>query len=255
MSSEEARDYFEFIAQLGMTKHYGSLKATRALVDLCYIDGASYVLDVGCGVGATPAYLVRTVGCRVVGVDLVHRMIAQARARAKQEGVAARVELAVADARRLPFADNLFDAVITESVNVFFEDKAQVVREYARVTRPGGYVGMTEMTWLKEPPPELEETFRDLVYAQALDERGWKEVLEEAGLVDVAGDAYQMDLSQESRDRLKRYGVWGIVKVLLRMVALVLGDRRARRFMGGGVGALSKDLLDVMGYGVYAGRK
>lgn len=49
MSSEEARNYFEFIANLGLTKHYGSMEATRELVELCRIGNGQYVLDVGCG--------------------------------------------------------------------------------------------------------------------------------------------------------------------------------------------------------------
>lgn len=255
MSSEQARDYFEFIADLGMTKHYGSMAATRELVERCHIDTGDLVLDVGCGVGATPCYLAKSVGCRVVGVDLVGKMIEQSRARARKEGVGDRVEFGVADAQRLPFEDDLFDAVLSESVNIFFEDKGQAMREYVRVTRPGGYVGMTEMAWLKPPSAEVEETFRDLVYARALDSSGWKELMEEAGLQDVAGSAHPIDISQESKGRFERYGRWGIVKILLRTVAMLLGDRRSRRFMGGGVGALSQDLLDVTGYGVYAGRK
>jgi hypothetical protein len=32
-------------------------------------------------------------------------------------------------------------------------------------------------------------------------------------------------------------------------------DRRARQFVSDGTGALSKDMLKIVGYGVYAGRK
>jgi len=255
MSSENARDYFEFIANLGMTKHYGSMEATRELVELCRIGNGQYVLDVGCGVGATPCYLAKAVDCRVMGVDLVDKMIEQSRERAKVEGVEDRVEFRVADARKLPFEDNLFDAVIMESVNIFFDDKSQAMREYIRVAKPGGYVGMTEMTWLKPPSPKLEDTFKNMVYAQALDASGWKDLMEEAGLMDVVGSAHRIDIPLESKGRFERYGRWGIMKVMLKMLVMVFSDRRSRQFMKDGAGAASKDLLDVMGYGVYAGRK
>lgn len=255
MSSEIAREYFEFVANLGMTKHYGSMEATRELVELCRIGNGQYVLDVGCGVGATPCYLAKAVGCRVMGVDLVDKMIEQSRERAKAEGVEDRVEFRVADARKLPFEDNLFDAVIMESLNIFFEDKHQAMREYIRVAKPGGYVGMTEMTWLKPPSPELEDTFKSMVYAQALDASGWKDLMEEAGLMDVVGSAHRIDIPLESKGRFERYGRWGIMKVMLKMLVMVFSDRRSRQFMKDGVGAVSKDLLDVVGYGVYAGRK
>jgi ubiquinone/menaquinone biosynthesis C-methylase UbiE len=255
MSSDRAREYFQFVADLGMTKHYGSMEATRELIELCHIGSGQYVLDVGCGVGATPCYLAKAVGCRVVGVDLVERMIDQSRQRARAEGVENRVEFRVADAHDLPFQDGLFDAVIAESLNIFFDDKTPALREYIRVTKPGGYVGMTEMTWLKPPSPELEETFRRMVFAQALEAQGWKELLEGAGLRDVAGGAHRIDVSLESKGRAERYGRWGLAKIMLRMLGMLLGDPRARRFVKDGAGAVSRDLFDVMGYGVFAGRK
>lgn len=255
MSSEIARDYFEFIASLGYTKHHGSMEATRELVELCRIGNGQYVLDVGCGVGATPSYLAKAVGCRVMGVDLVDKMVEQSRQRAKVEGVEDLVEFRVADARKLPFEDSLFDVVITESVNIFFHNKVQVMREYIRVAKRGGYVGMTEMTWLRLPSPKMEDAFKGMADARALDASGWKHVMEEAGLTDVVGSAHRIDIPLESKGRIERYGRWGIMKVLLKILALVLSDRRSRQIMKDGVGALSKDLLDVVGYGVYAGRK
>ena len=255
MPSEEARDYFEFIADLGMTKHYGSMDATRKLIDLCHIEGDRLVLDVGCGVGATPCYLADAIGCRAVGIDLIAKMTVQSRRRARAAGVGERVAFAVADGGRLPFEDDRFDAVIAESVTVFFDDKRQPMREYIRVTKPGGYVGITEMTWLQPPAPDLAATFKELAYVQALDADGWQALLADAGLLDVGARAYRIDLAAESKGRLARYGPWGIVKILLRMLGMLVGSRRARRIMGGGVGALSKEALDVVGYGVYAGRK
>ena len=123
MSSDRAMEYFEIIAEGGITKHPGSMQATRELVQMCHIEAGKYVLDVGCGVGATPSYLAKKLGCRVMGVDLLDKMVEQARRRAKSDGVQDRTEFRVADARELPFEDDLFDAVITESVNIFFQDK------------------------------------------------------------------------------------------------------------------------------------
>jgi ubiquinone/menaquinone biosynthesis C-methylase UbiE len=225
MSSEIARDYFEFIANLGITEHYGSMEATRELVELCRISSGQYVLDVGCGVGATPCYLAKVADCRVMGVDLLEKMVEQSRERAKAEGVEDRVEFRVADARKLPFEDNLFEVVIMESVNVFFDDKSQAMREYIRVAKPGGYVGLTEMTWLKPPSPELEDTFKNMVFAQALDASGWKNLMEEAGLMDVVGSHHRIDIPLESKGRFERYGRLGLMKIMLNILVMVLSDR------------------------------
>jgi ubiquinone/menaquinone biosynthesis C-methylase UbiE len=138
---------------VGLTKHIGGVEATETLVKFCHIDQSKYVLDVGCGVGVTPCFIARRFGCRLVGVDISPKMVERSRERARKEKVADLVEFRVADAQDLPFEVGVFDAVITESVTAFPEDKQKAVDEYARVTRTGGYVGLNETVWLKVPPP------------------------------------------------------------------------------------------------------
>ena len=255
MPSTRARDYFEFLAEIGMTKHYGSMEATRELIELCHIGIGQIVLDVGCGVGATPSFLANKTDCRVIGLDLVERMLEKSREQAINEGVLERVEFLAGDGQNLPFKDDCFDAVIMESVNVFFSDKLAPTREYIRVTRPGGYVGFTEMTWLQPPYPEVENAFRRAAFATALDAAGWIDLLKEAGLKRVTGNAYQIDVPVESKGRIERYGRWNLLKTILKTLVSVITDRKSRSFINDGISGVSRDLLNVVGYGVYAGQK
>jgi ubiquinone/menaquinone biosynthesis C-methylase UbiE len=255
MPLEKARDYFEYLANLGLTKHFGSMEATRQLIDLCHIGSGAHVLDIGCGVGATPSYLAKALDCRVVGVDLLERMIEQSQDRVRRAKVGERVALAVADARNLPFQDATFDAVIMESLNVFFDEKLEAMREYLRVARPGGYVGITEMTWLRTPAPETAAYYKRVVYADSLEAGAWIELLEEAGLEDVVGSAQPVSIPQEAKGRFERYGGRGFVKVLVRALSAALSDRASRAFLKDVTQSLPKDMLADMGYGVFAGRK
>ena len=181
---ENKTTIFDFQAEVGLTKQLGGRKATDELIELCHIDKGSYVLDVGCGAGVTPSFIAKRYGCRVVGVDISEGMIERSKERSKREGVADRVEFRVADAQDLPFEDDLFDAVITESVTAFPEDKQGAVNEYVRVTKPGGYVGLNESTWLKvPPPPELVAwASQDLgANVKPLTSGDWVGLLERAG--------------------------------------------------------------------------
>lgn len=103
---EKQPTFFDFAAEVGLTKHIGGVEATEALVELCHIGPDSYVLDVGCGSGVTACFLAKRVGCRVAGVDILEAMVARSRERAGREKVADRVEFRVADAQALPFADS-----------------------------------------------------------------------------------------------------------------------------------------------------
>jgi len=132
--------FFDFAAQAGLTKHFGELEATEELIQHCQITENTHILDVGCGVGQTPVYIAKTVGARVTGIDINPGMIKRSKERAQKQGVTSLTEFREADAQDLPFPDNTFDAVITESVTAFPEDKQRAVNEYARVTKPGGMV-------------------------------------------------------------------------------------------------------------------
>ncbi|MCK5614337.1 hypothetical protein KAR91_71385 [Candidatus Pacearchaeota archaeon] len=97
--------------------------------------------------------------------------------------------------------------------------------------------------------------FKRAAFAEALDGSGWKELLNQAGLVNVVGNSYQLDLTRESKGRMERYGGWGVLKILFKMLATMFMDKKYRTYLKDGTSGLSKDLLKVVGYGVYTGQK
>ena len=177
--------YLEILAYLGMTRHLGAWNSTKELATLCHIENGKHILEVGCGTGKTASWYAKRRGCRVIGVDLSPRMIEWAKETAQREGVLNQVEFKTADARQLPFDDATFDAVLCESVLGFVPDKANALREFIRVCKPGGYVGMNESTWLAAPVPhEIVETLATAGFSGAqlitLDE--WSEILKYIGI-------------------------------------------------------------------------
>lgn len=257
---ESREQFFDFAAEVGLTKHLGGVEATEELITLCHIDADSYVLDVGCGAGATPVFLARKMGCRVVGVDISAGMVARSRERAQREGVTNQVEFRVADAQDLPFEDDVFDAVITESVAAFPADKQRVLNEVARVTRPGGCVGLNESTWLKIPPPPevVAWASQDLgATVSPLTSAAWVGLLEGAGLKDIAVKVSEIDVQGEARGIVRRYGCGGMLRVLRRMLGLYARNPAYRRFVAQvrRDGVAPENLNEYLGYGLYVGRK
>jgi demethylmenaquinone methyltransferase/2-methoxy-6-polyprenyl-1,4-benzoquinol methylase len=100
------------------------------------------VLDACCGTGDLAIASLRLVGStgRVTGLDFSERMLE--RARAKSDGV----EWIPGDALALPFADGSFDAATVGFGVRNLDDLDAGLRELRRVLRPGGRVGILEIT-------------------------------------------------------------------------------------------------------------
>ena len=257
---EKEEGFFDFAAEVGLTKHLGGVGATEELAALCHIVEGSYVLDVGCGAGATPCFLAKSYRCRVAGVDINEGMVERTTERAQRQGLADLVEARVADAQDLPFEEALFDAVITESVSAFPEDKQRAVNEYVRVTKPGGYVGLNESTWRKTPPPpELVAWVEQDVGANAepLTAADWVGLLKAAGLREIVSRIYDVNPRTETREIFRSYGLGGMLGLYRRILALYVRSPAYRKFVKQvrQTGLAPKSLSEYFGYGIYVGRK
>jgi SAM-dependent methyltransferase len=103
-------------------------------------------LEVGCGTGVFLPSMAQAVGSagHVDGVDHAGDLLRRARARLDAEGVSEIVSLVVADATRLPFPDDHFDAAHVERVLMHLPDPELALAEMRRVVKPGGVVVAAE---------------------------------------------------------------------------------------------------------------
>src|SRR5579875_1559855 len=123
------------------------------------------VLEIGCGAAQGGRY-VASRGARVVATDLAAGMLRQATA--IDAGAKVALPLVQCDATTLPFADACFDVVFTAYGAVpFVADSAAIMREAARVLRPGGrFVFSTThpIRWAFPDAPGTEGLFADRSY-------------------------------------------------------------------------------------------
>jgi SAM-dependent methyltransferase len=104
-----------------------------AVLDLAGLTGTETVADIGCGNGIYLAELARRRHAgRMLGADLSPGMLAAAQIAAP----AAR--LIVGDAAALPLADAVADVMLAPHMLYHVPDRQAAVREFRRVTRPGG---------------------------------------------------------------------------------------------------------------------
>jgi demethylmenaquinone methyltransferase/2-methoxy-6-polyprenyl-1,4-benzoquinol methylase len=111
----------------------------RAETARAVVSPGDRVLDSCCGTGDLAIASLRT-GGRVTGLDFSERMLERARAKSDQ------VEWVQGDALALPFDDDSFDAATIGFGARNLDDLDAGLRELRRVLRPGGRLGILEIT-------------------------------------------------------------------------------------------------------------
>lgn len=106
------------------------------------------VIDVACGTGALTLAVADRVGPRgrVTGLDTNPDMLRVARRKTKD------IEWREGVAEKLPFANESFDAAVSQFGLMFFTDGAAALREMMRVLRPGGHLAIAVCDALARSP-------------------------------------------------------------------------------------------------------
>ncbi len=115
------------------------------------------VADIGCGTGASAFVLAEALGAEVTAVDFLPDFLAELERRAASRGLSDRIRTLEASMEDLPFKEEQFDVIWSEGAvyNMGFEAG---VRAWKRFLKPGGWMVLSEITWLTAArPAELDE--------------------------------------------------------------------------------------------------
>lgn len=104
------------------------------------------VLDIGTGTAQIPMLLAEACpGCAITAVDLSSPMLSLARRNIERAGLGGRITLRMANSASLPFADNQFDAVISNSLIHHLPEPIESLREAVRVLQPDGQLFIRDL--------------------------------------------------------------------------------------------------------------
>ncbi len=129
----------------GSTMTDASRRMTELMIGKLRARPGRRILDVGCGTGGPAVDLARDTGADVVGVNISERQLTVAARLAAASGLAPRVRFQYGDAMDLPFAPASFDGAWLFEALFHMTDQEKVLRETARVLRPGGRLAIANL--------------------------------------------------------------------------------------------------------------
>ena len=148
----------------------GSTEMTRrALSFVPELAEQKTVLDLGCGTGAQTLVLAEATRAHITAVDFMPEFLAVLREKIRQEGLEERIWPVQASMLDLPSRENSFDLIWAEGsiYNMGFAKGMQKLRKFLR---PGGCIGVTEISWITGKRPSAIEDY-------------WKKNYEEIGTI------------------------------------------------------------------------
>lgn len=126
--------------------HLMGAGATAELAQRLGLVASDHVLDVGCGLGGPSRQIASMIGCDVTGVDLNQPFVDLATMLTARTGLSDKVRHLHGDATSLPFEPGSFDNAITLHVGMNVEDKGAFYRGVFGALRPGGRLGIFDVT-------------------------------------------------------------------------------------------------------------
>jgi SAM-dependent methyltransferase len=186
---------------LGDSFHPGGVRLTRILGEKLQLRPGVRVLDVASGKGESALVLARHFGCEVLGIDFGADNVRGANERAVSAGVGHLTTFLQGDAENIDLPDASFDAIVCECAFCTFPDKTAAAREFARLLRPGGRVGLSDLTRAAVLPSELQGLLAWIAcIADARPVAEYARYLTDAGFVEIHIEPHDGALAEMVRD-------------------------------------------------------
>lgn len=112
---------------------------SHEIPELLKLSNESSVLEIGCGSGSYAVHLAKSIGCRIVGLDINEEGVRNATSVAEKANVEVKARFKRFDVSQpLPEKDDTFDAIYSNDVLCHVPHRPQVLANLFRVLKPGG---------------------------------------------------------------------------------------------------------------------
>jgi sarcosine/dimethylglycine N-methyltransferase len=128
----------------------------------------SNILDIGSGYGGAARYLTNTYGCQVTALNLSEKENQRHRQLNEEQGLTSKIDVIDGSFEAIPAADNSFDVVWSQDAILHSGQREQVLKEVARVLKPGGHFIFTDPMQADNCPAGVLQPILDRIHLSSL---------------------------------------------------------------------------------------
>lgn len=145
----------------------GDNVSTRKALNLTGLTEPLTVLDIGCGPGMQTVELAKNIEGKIIALDFHRRYLEELSELAEKEGVGERIEPLEGSMFELEkhFREETFDLIWSEGA-IYILGFERGLKDVRLFLKSGGYLVVSEITWLEKNPPKEVKEFWDANYPQ-----------------------------------------------------------------------------------------
>lgn len=210
-------DYLQLMADLHKRQNRqgpGGDMQTKLALNLTGMDQTEplKVADIGCGTGASTLVLANELNAEITAVDFLGDFLDILKKRAAEAGLSNKISTLKCEMEDLPFDEGVFDLIWSEGAiyNMGFESGT---RSWKRYLKPGGFLVVSEITWITKRRPEEIQEYWSREYTEVDLASAKFTILENAGYSPIGyftlpeqcwTENYYLPIQQSLHDFLKR---------------------------------------------------
>lgn len=151
------------------TKRQGPGSTSDTLKALSFMDLPTNkrleIADIGCGTGGQSVTLAHHLDAHITAVDLFPDFVEEVKHNAFSNGLSSDITPLEANMYDLPFEEASLDMIWAEGAiyNIGFQNG---IERWKKFLKPGGYIAVSEITWIKKTPPKELSDFWESAYAE-----------------------------------------------------------------------------------------
>ena len=142
------------------------------------------ILDIGCGPGMQTIELAKTTDGKIIAIDTHEPFLDVLKKKAITEGLDEKIEVQKGSMFSLEFEKNSFDLIWSEGA-IFIIGFSRGLTEWKQYLKDGGYLVVSEVSWLRKDIPEEPKKFWESDYPEIKSIADNIKIIEESGYLPV----------------------------------------------------------------------
>lgn len=140
------------------------------------------IADIGCGTGAQTITLAQNTNSQITAVDLFPAFLDELNRRSENLGLSGNITTIEKSMDQLSFRDEEFDMIWSEGA-IYIIGFENGIKKWKPFLKPGGYMAISEVTWIQPQRPDEIETFWSREYPEISTAQHKIKTLEEHGFL------------------------------------------------------------------------